>query len=207
MIQGCDISHWQGKRIDFNKMKAAGADFVVIKATDFNMKTGVDDCFLLNAVKAKEAGLLVGAYHWWLPESKYGVIEQAALFYSVVGDICDLPPVLDVEVGGNPKSLWTARLYAMCRHVENYFKRRPIIYTSNYIWKGNSINYGWAKNYPLWIAHYKVDKPTIPLPWDKWAIWQYSCVGPGQTYGINIYDGKAVDLNYFNGTLAELKAL
>ncbi len=207
MITGCDISHWQGKRIDFDKMKSAGAEFVFIKATDFKVRGGVDENFYHNVENAKEAELLVGAYHWWLSDSKFGVTEQAALFHSVVGDLCDLPPVLDVEVGGNPKELWTARLFAMIYQVEDYFNRVPIIYTSNGIWKNNAINYEWAKDYPLWLAQYKVSVPSVPAPWINWNFWQYTASGNGEQFGINKYEGKVVDLNLFNGSLKDLKAL
>lgn len=207
MIIGCDISHWDGKRIDFNKMKSAGAKYVIIKATDFAWKSGVDDTFFLNIEKAKLAGLLVGAYHWWKPDNKFGVEEQAGLFHSVVGDICDLPPTLDVEVAGTNRALWTSQLFAMVRQVEEYFHRKPIIYTSNYVWKSNSINYDWAKKYPLWIAHYQVKNPTIPAPWDNWTMWQFSATENSEKFGINSNDAKVIDVNYFNGSLEELKLL
>jgi len=207
MINGCDVSHFHGKQIDFNKMKAAGAQFVYIKATDFDVNNGVDDCFYQNMVKAKTAGLLFGVYHRWRPDSKYGVSEQIALFYSIVGDLFDLPPALEVNEGGNPRVLWTTRLYAMLNTAEKYFQRRPIIFTSLSIWKTHANNYDWPPKYPLWITHYKVDTPKIPLPWEKWTIWQYSNKGNGEQYGINKYESQTVNLDYFNGTLAELKAL
>lgn len=207
MINGCDVSYLQGKQIDFNKMKNAGVEFVYIKATDFNLKNGVDDCFYNNVIKAKTAGLLVGVYHRWQPDSKYGVNEQSALFYSVVGGICDLPPSIEVNEGGNPKALWTSRLYAIIRKAEKYFQRKPIIFTSNEIWKKNANNYQWAKNYPLWIVQYSIDQPNIPAPWERWTIWRYSKTEIGEKFGINKKEAKVINMDYFNGNITELRAL
>ncbi len=215
MINGCDLSHHQGKKIDFAKMKAKGIDFVFIKATDFALpKTnGVDENFYLNVDKAKKADLLVGAYHWWTCDSKFNSMEQAYLFHSIAEQVeLDLPPMLDVERGGNPKELWTARLYAMVRMVEDLFLKTPTIYTSNGIWKNTAVNYDWAENYPLFLAWYNPLPPLIPRPWMDYTFLQYKIyVNPitkdATDYGINRYEARALDLDYFNGSIEELKAL
>jgi len=216
MILGCDISHWQGKRIDFNKMKSAGMQFVFIKATDFAWKTGVDDTFLFNLQKAKEAGIMTGAYHWWICDSKFGVAEQIGLMKMHIAPVLrdlDLPITLDVEVGGTPKSLWSARLMQTCYEIENWTGRKPIIYTSPTIWKGNALAYETFAQYHLWIANYKVTTPYVPLPWTKWTFWQYAAgvtdpvANNSENYGVSKYDSKALDTNWFNGTLEQLKEL
>ena len=60
-ILGCDVSHHQGK-IDFFKMKAAGAHFVIIKSTESNNFT--DSRALLNIEGAIKAGLTWGLFHF-----------------------------------------------------------------------------------------------------------------------------------------------
>lgn len=60
--RGIDISAHNGT-IDFGKVKKAGYDFVIIKATegtDFK-----DSMFSDNLRRAREAGLKVGAYHFF----------------------------------------------------------------------------------------------------------------------------------------------
>jgi len=47
--------------------------------------------------------------------------------------------------------------------------------------------------YPLWIADYGVSQPLIPAGWTKMTMWQYSD------------SNGALDLDRFQGTLAELK--
>jgi GH25 family lysozyme M1 (1,4-beta-N-acetylmuramidase) len=78
-----------------------------------------------------------------------------------------------------------------------------IIYTSQGFWNefGSKSNYYAGKE--LWVANYKVDKPNIPSPFTKWLFWQFTENGNGELYGVNKYEERAVDLNYFNGTQAE----
>jgi hypothetical protein len=59
---------------------------------------------------------------------------------------------------------------------------------------------------PLWLANYKVSAPYLPKPWQKWTFWQWTEAGYGQDYGVNQYEERAVDLNYFNGSVEELAA-
>ena len=65
-IKGIDVSHWQGS-IDFNKVKAFGIDFVILKAGQ-KVK---DPMFEEYYEKAKEAGLNVGCY-FFAPSDFYG---------------------------------------------------------------------------------------------------------------------------------------
>ena len=56
-----DVSTWQGS-IDFNKVKSAGYDYVIIRAGYGKEKSQKDNMFETNYKKAKSAGLKVGAY-------------------------------------------------------------------------------------------------------------------------------------------------
>jgi GH25 family lysozyme M1 (1,4-beta-N-acetylmuramidase) len=58
------------------------------------------------------------------------------------------------------------------------------------------------ENYPLWLAEYRQNEtPQLPLNWKRWTFWQYS--QNGRVAGIN----GSVDLNQFNGTAEQLRAL
>ena len=67
-ILGIDISKWDGTW-DAIKAKQAGATYVFIKASQ---ATSTDPQFLDNWQKAKDAGLLRGAYHY-LDYTKPGI--------------------------------------------------------------------------------------------------------------------------------------
>ena len=63
MIKGIDVSRWQGN-IDFNKVKASGVDFVIIKAGGSDSGFYTDKNFLHNVISAALAGLHIGAYYF-----------------------------------------------------------------------------------------------------------------------------------------------
>ena len=63
---GCDVSLYQNaistpQVVDFAKMKANGATFVIIKASQANW---ADRDMVMNWANAKKAGILRGAYHF-----------------------------------------------------------------------------------------------------------------------------------------------
>ena len=63
---------------------------------------------------------------------------------------------------------------------------RPVIYTFPSFWNvlGNRPNFGC----PLWIAHFEVANPSIPQPWQKFAIWQHTSKGqvPGVAGNVDL---------------------
>ena len=62
-FRGIDVSAWQGK-IDFQKVKQSGIDFVIIRAGYGKVASQKDPYFETNYKNAKAAGLQVGAY-WY----------------------------------------------------------------------------------------------------------------------------------------------
>ena len=55
--------------------------------------------------------------------------------------------------------------------------------------------------YPLWLAQYRKNDPTVPKPYATWTFWQHTESGkcPGITGNC--------DMNVFNGTLEQLAKL
>ncbi len=213
MIPGIDVSHWQDdvstpQKVDFKKAKAAGAEFVFIKVSE---RGAIDRDFEFNWAAAKTAGLLRGGYHFlrWTLSG----LTQARIFCDIMKeDPGELPPVADFEAPnfGNMHPS-NSLLEQFLTEVETITKRIPIIYTSPGYWNSHGRNKitkqfdsMWSYH-PLWIAHYtKAKAPTIPKPWKDWLFWQYSCKGDGHNYGA---ESKSIDLNWFNGELADLFAL
>jgi lysozyme len=83
------------------------------------------------------------------------------------------------------------------RRIENYYKVKPILYTS-YKFKTRYLNDSVFNSYPYWIAHYYVDSVEYQ---GEWKFWQHTDVG--RLPGID----EQVDLNVFNGSMEELKSM
>ncbi len=200
-VGGIDISKWNGEW-DAAKAKAAGAAFVFIKASQ---ATFTDPLFRVNWQKAKDAGLLRGAYHY-LDYTK-PARDQANYYADLLdADPGELSPVVDYEQRRTDENVGAARL-ALRDFIEQLKARgyTPMIYTAPAFWSTYGSTDVYWQQYRLWIAHYTTaSAPTVPLPWKAWTFWQYTSKGDGPTYGTQSYN---VDLNYFNGTLEELYQL
>ena len=97
MMKGIDVSKWQGA-IDWNKVKAAGIQFVIIRAGYGNTAAQKDKFFEQNYRGAKAAGLHVGAYWYSYANSFREAEQEAAAFREVIrGKQFDLPVYLDLE--------------------------------------------------------------------------------------------------------------
>lgn len=196
-IQGIDVSDHQ-KTVDWNAVQKAGKVFAFIKATDGI--TWTDPEFAANWSGAKAAGLLRGAYHFY--ETNDDPAEQARNFLSAVPlEPGDLPPVVDIEAtkSGQSAAQIVKDLQTWLDVVEQATGRVPILYTNPSYW--DSLGTSAFGRYPLWIAEYGVSTPKLPAGWTRWTFWQLS--ESGTVAGIS----GSVDLDVFNGTLAELQAL
>jgi lysozyme len=183
-IKGIDVSHWQGV-IDWPKVKAHGIEFVFIKATEG--QTYVDPRFKENAEGALSAGLRVGFYHFAHPDND--PVKEAEHFYKSTSYIgYHLPPVLDLESAkGLDKPHITAWAITFLSHIKKLTGMTPMIYTYTHfakVYLGPELS-----KWPLWIAHYGVDKPGQNGIWDEWAVFQYG--KNGNVTGISGH----VDLN------------
>ena len=197
-LKGIDISKWQST-IDWDSVVRDGVEFAFIRVSD-----GVyveDDRFDYNWSEARDVGIIRGAYQFFRPTQS--ATEQANLLLDMMGALQpnDLPPVLDVEVADGASS---AEIVASIREwldvVEAEIGRQPIIYTSVGFWDGTVGASDAFSSYPLWVAHWGVDCPTLPVAWDGWLFWQSSETGAVD----GIYSN--VDTDLFNGTWDDLIA-
>jgi GH25 family lysozyme M1 (1,4-beta-N-acetylmuramidase) len=192
---GIDVSRWQ-REINWTRVAAAGYRFVIIRATVGNYYT--DPRFYVNWDGAREAGLLISAYHVVAPERPAD--SQMERFFDVLdGRGADLPLVLDVELsrGVSPESI-TASVQACAESVVEKDGRAPVIYTARWFWDRHVLDGPDWDAYDLWVAHYGVDRPSLPCGWEEWTFWQHS--DHGQVPGIDA----ATDLNWFNGSYEDL---
>lgn len=158
--------------------------FVFIKATEGAAMR--DPKFKTLWAEAGEHDIKRGAYHFFR-SSKDGAV-QARNFIATVGDLrhSDLPPVLDIETihrGCSHKAL-NERALVWLKDVEEHYRRTPIVYTSDDFAK-NVLCKEITDNYPIWIAHYKAERPVF----QGWEYWQFT--DKALVYGIQ----EPVDLN------------
>ena len=191
MIHGIDVSKYQ-QTITWDlvkemKVKDVQLRFVFIKATEGIENT--DPQFKRNWKKSKQAGMIRGAYHFFLA-TKDGRMQAENFIGTVELEAGDLPPVVDIEqTYGVNAIVFKKELKEWLDIIENHYKIKPIIYTSVDFysrWLGKEFN-----NYPLWAAHYfQYNAPRIDRNWD---FWQHS--EEGRVNGIV----SKVDFNVFNG--------
>lgn len=197
--KGIDVSYHQ-PAIDWAQVKAAGNEFAFVRVSD---GTGFrDPKFATYYAGAKAAGLIRGAYQFFRPNQN--VVAQADLMIAAVGTRApgDLPPVIDVEATGNlaPATV-AARVRQWVDRVKAAVGVDPIVYTGKFFWRDQVGGPTSFAGNPLWIAQYTTLCPDLTAPWNTWAFWQYSDTGSVPGIAGN------VDVNRFNGTLAELRAL
>lgn len=165
---GIDVSYHSGT-VQWDSVAAHGFQFAFVKATEGNDLK--DPAFGSHWQALKDAGIIRGAYHFYVTED---APETQAQFYieNVHLEPGDLAPVVDIEVIGHGTSAGLAdRLTVFLSILESHYGVRPIIYTSPTFWNKNlSADFG---HYPLWVAEYEVDEPRIPNGWTNWQMWQW----------------------------------
>lgn len=198
-IHGIDVSRYQ-QHINWDLVKAMNVsgvqiNFAFIKATEGN--NDADVLFARNWRKAKNAGMIRGAYHFFIA-SKDGTAQARNFISKVKLQTGDLPPVLDVEqTYGVNKQVLQQRVKAWLYATELAYGVRPIIYTNVDFYKKYLA--GEFDDYPLWAAHYL--QPNEPRINRSWHFWQHSEKGKASGIAAN------VDFNVFNGDSTEFAEL
>ncbi len=195
MKRGCDISWWQGA-VNYAKMKAAGVDCVMARAGSINSVTGVcydDYAFATHALELPRYWDDFGFY--WYFRGKFSPTAQADFFCDLIEPLVapDLRVALDVEEKDAPGLALADNVLAFFDRVfENLGSVNVHIYLNPDMasYMGYDIRLG---KFNLWIAHWGVAAPTIPLPWGEWAMWQYTRKGDGAKYGV---ESAHIDLDW-----------
>lgn len=188
-VQGIDVSHHQGK-IDWDRLDKQIVQFAFIKATEGEDHR--DSLFVENRKQAKSNGIAVAAYHYFT-FCRPGAVQSQNFIYTVPKESIDLPPIVDLEYGGNCKidrvTDLTAEIEEYIRVVENHYNKKVIIYTTYEFYNNYLLNQ--FNDNPIWIR----DILSTPELKDgkKWSFWQYT--NRGRIDGINTI----VDQNAFAG--------
>lgn len=183
----------------FLKAKQQGIWGVIHKATE---GTGNRDATMTyRRQAANDAGLLWGTYHFIRPKN----IKAQADWYLSVAKPTEADLVsLDWE--DNRVSASAAREWL--EYVANKLGRKPVIYSGNTakeLVRGKDPFFGAHR---LWLAQYS-SIPTTQRSWSKFWLWQYTGDGKGPMPhtidGITIPGNKGIDINHYDGTVAQLK--
>lgn len=192
-LRGIDVSRYQEK-IDWEQVKAAGYEFVMIRAGYRGYgKAGTmreDEWAQRNYKGAKEAGLLVGAYFFSQATNEEEAREEALFALEITRDWeLDMPLTFDwelIEEGRAAKvdiDTLTRCAMAFCQEISDV-GRRTMIYVSP--WFGN-LHLDQLEEYPQWVARYT---DVLDYPY-RFEMWQYTSSGtvPGVNgpCDINIY--------------------
>ena len=182
-----DVSTWQGS-IDFNKVKSAGYNYVIIRAGYGKEKSQKDNMFETNYKNAKSAGLKVGAYWFsYAMSPSTATAEADACLSCIKGKKFELPVYYDMEYQpamSTSNSNYTKMAVNFCNKLKsNGFKSG--VYSSASVYD-YLLNRKTLKNngISIWNAEWYI-KPSITCD-----VWQYS--DNGRINGISTN----VDLNY-----------
>lgn len=214
--RGIDVSKWQ-EDIDFNRVKADGIQFVIIRAGYGDALSQKDRYFEQNYARAKEAGLEVGAYWYSYANSAEQAKDEARICKQVIaGKQFEYPIYFDLEEQfqlAKGSSFCDSLIRAFCDEMEagGYYAG---FYTSASVAQ-NIVSQTLQERYAFWCAQWASTNSLASTS----GLWQYSATG--QVSGI---DGN-VDMNYgyvdypsiikdggFNGygktdTAAEIKSI
>jgi len=214
-VWGNDTSHWDGV-INQSVAKQAQTHFTFIKAIDGTLPTNY---FTANRAGAIEQGFIVGAYGWLYPNNRVDCKAQALAYHNLlISQEVNLPPVIDFEwtnYGGAPANpnytdlkIWGTEFNRLGNRTG---ARRPLLYSAaGYMNQFGQIPADVKALFSgLWIANYNKTAPTMPYGYgaNEWIFWQWSNKGDQVNLAPSSLNKKELDLNYFNGTQAQLEAL
>lgn len=204
-LQGCDVSLWNGRPY-WAAATAAGMSWVSVKLSQGANIT--DPQAARNVDKLRALGVPTMPYHFLYP----GVpaVDQFARFMHAAEQCGGLHgmivPALDVE-GDENCQLRGMSSEGYCRLASDWLdllkheiEKPGVVYTYPSFNTEHGVGAALGKKSLLWAASYGSRDPHF-AGWERTHFWQYSATGSWR--GI----GGGLDLDWFLGTEAELRAL
>ncbi|MCH5279946.1 MAG: glycoside hydrolase family 25 protein [Lachnospiraceae bacterium] len=178
---GIDVSKHNNK-IDWESVKAAGVDFVIIRCGYRGSKSGYlveDPRFQENIEGAEAAGLKVGIYFFTQATTEVEAVEEASMVLTLCRDYkLALPIFIDTEgAGGNgradrlDKETRTKVCRAFCQTIDNNGFHAGVYASKS--WFENNLDATQFDNYYIWLAQYS-RQATYGRHYD---LWQYTSSG------------------------------
>lgn len=188
-MKGLDISSYQ-KGINFNAIKNAGIEFLILRAGFTGWGTGVnynkDSCFESFYNSSKQYNIPVGAYWYSCADTKEKGIAEAKYMYEncLKGKQFEYPIYIDVEDThhqANNKNGVTDAIISFCEYLENlgYYVG---IYASDISGFKDKMNINELTAYDKWVARYG-SKPQYVT---NYGMWQSSSSGKINGYNGNL---------------------
>ena len=193
IFEGVDVSVYQGN-IDWNRAKADGIEFAIMRAGYGKYVSQKDKYFDQNMKNAKAAGLPCGVYWFSYALTPEDAIKEADACYEVIKNYkLEYPVSFDMETESQmklPKETVAQIIEEFCGRMESYG-----YYTTLYTY-ASFLNYKVEDRifdkYDIWVAHYNTSKPAFNR---NYGLWQYSCTGSVQGITGNV-DRDYVYLDY-----------
>ncbi|MBQ8572618.1 MAG: glycoside hydrolase [Ruminococcus sp.] len=181
-IKCIDVSEWQGS-IDFEKVKASGIEYAILRAGFGREASQVDAEFESNYKKAKASGVKLGAYWYSYAVDVADAKKEAKACISVLkGKSFELPIFYDMEDNSQTK-LGKATLTNMAKAFMTELLKagyRVGIY-ANANWFENYLDYkSLYGTYYVWLAQYNSEAEF------KCDVWQYTSSGKVQGVSGNV---------------------
>lgn len=187
---GIDVSKHNGN-IDWNAVKNAGVDYVIIRCGYRGSATGVlveDQKFRSNIQGAQAAGLKVGIYFFSQAVNDREALEEASLTIDLIRKYNITYPVyMDVEAaGGRADGLNAATrtqlIRTFCETLRSSGYTAGVYANKN--WLSEKMSTGALGSYKIWLAQYA----ATPTYGGRYEMWQYSKTGkiPGISGSVDL---------------------
>lgn len=190
---GIDVSYFNGE-IDWNKVKAQGIDFAIIRVAGRTWGSGTlfEDSNSYKQMEnggeylqqAKAAGLKVGVYVYSSAINTNEAVEEASLALNILnGTKLDLPVYIDMEYSGDYPNGRADKLTAQQRYeiVEAFCTTvksggyTPGVYAGQYYFENGALNFSQVSKYNVWLASYTRDQ-KLPS-FSGYNMWQFTSAG------------------------------
>lgn len=172
--QGIDVSKHNGI-IDFNEVKKAGYEFVIIRAGYGKALSQVDPYFEQNYKNAKLAGLKVGAYWYSYTDTVAGAVREAETCLEAIKGKCfELPIFYDVEEKGQI-SQGTQFLGDIIEHFcDTLEKNKKFVGVYMSAAHLKLVPMRTLVKYAIWCAQWG---KACTYELTRWGVWQYTSKG------------------------------
>ena len=189
LLKGIDVSKYQGT-IDWEKVKASGVQFAILRAGYGMYENQIDPTFEKNYSECKRVGIPVATYWYTYATSTEQARKETEVYLKALkGKSTELPNFLDMEYEPSIKSLSKQLRTDICKAFMEEIKKsgyKTGLYCS-YDWIKNWLYEKQLTNYDKWIAQYS---NSCSYTGSDLSIWQYTSTG--KVDGIN----GNVDLDY-----------